>query len=155
MGYLTVQGSLGNAHMAGYRLGRFSCLTNHSYPPAGGMRFLVSWTEGLRKVCVIFEIVDSNAHPCRERCPLAPVERRALLTLPNRSGGASWQPACQRAPGFWPQTDCPIRVVEWALYIIKYSAAKSPTERSMSYSDWTSLGHMPIVVQSLWPEDVP
>ena len=30
-------------------------------PPAGGMGYMVSWADVLRKICVIFEIVDSNA----------------------------------------------------------------------------------------------
>lgn len=34
---------------------------SYSYPPAGGMGYMVSWAEVLHRVCAIFEIVDSNA----------------------------------------------------------------------------------------------
>lgn len=77
MGYLTFQGPLGNTHMSGgwvgYHLGRVTCLANYLYPPPGGMGYMVSWAEVLRKVCVIFEIVDSNAQVSVEKV----VHRRA------------------------------------------------------------------------------
>lgn len=96
---------LGNTHdrgWAGYHLGKFSCLANYSYPPAGGM---VSWAEVPHKVCMISEIMGQQCSgPGGEGCPppslLATGKRRALLTLPNRSGTVIWHPACKRAPGF-------------------------------------------------------
>ena len=79
IGYLTFHRSLGNTHMPGAGLAiiwEVTCLANYSYPPAGGMGYMVSWAEVLHKVCVIFEIVDSNAQVLVEKdVPLTTVER--------------------------------------------------------------------------------
>lgn len=103
LGYLTVQGSLGT-HMSGAGL---AIVGDSVVWPITPILQQGAWClgRGLHGVCVIFEIVGQQCSgPGGEGCPppspMATGERRALLTLLNRSGPAVWHPACQRAPGF-------------------------------------------------------